>query len=454
MPILAAPIEFPPHLHEMRAGDVDGDGIEELVMVSRVPKGRRPDAVQLTVVDFDADGNQTGRTVHILGQKALYWDIHEGIWAVDGDGAYNIVGPASFTLSDPRIGAVRTPLGGLGPTTPAPADIAGDIDHDGIPEVFVMGGGRIHTFSADGRARGSVPAPSDGSVSTQQRAGATQLITSTRSRPFHVADADGDGRDDLLLPRGDRLTVHFSGENTGERREVWRLPLDLEPRKDPTQSKEGERREVENAWFRDFDNDGKVDLLVHQWVIDGSWFGATAELSFSRGNGSGLDPAQVVRTSTAAFDVRLLDFDGDGDTDLLVPMVDIGLGNLGRALVSRKVEVDVALFAQDDGRFATSPEILRSFAWSITDPDSVQVSLDGDINGDGIVDLVKGDNGDQVLIFISQNRSIPSQPTARHTTPIPKTDSPFFVRDLTGDGRAEVIVWGPGAKTGTVLRMP
>ena len=32
-------------------------------------------------------------------------------------------------------------------------------------------------------------------------------------------------------------------------------------------------------------------------------------------------------------------------------------------------------------------------------------------------------------------------------------EEPLFVRDLTGDGRAEVLVWGPGIREAVLLRL-
>jgi hypothetical protein len=445
MPLLATALLFPPHLHELRAGDIDQDGRDELVLVSRLPRGAQPDAVQLTVVHFDAAGREEDRETLTLGQEALLWDIEAGLWAVDGDGARSLDGT--------RVGSQRTPLGGLGRTTPAPANIADDFDQDGVPEVFVFSGGRLHALGTDGVHRGSVPAPGSGSLESHHRAGATQLVASHRLPPFVIADADGDGRKDVLFPRKNKVVVHFSGDTLGARSATWALPLDLQPRDDPRKRQQEERRELDDAWFRDLDNDGKVDLLVHQWVVGKSWFGATAELLFARGTGSGFAPAQRIETETAAVEVRLLDYEGDGDTDLLVPLVDIGLTNLGRALVTRKVQVELGLFELDQGTFTARPRVVHSFGWPITDPDSVQISIDGDIDGDGIVDHIQGVEGAAVEVRLGTSAGISSSAAARRELTVPPGGDPFFVRDLTGDGRAEIVVWGRGEAQGTVLRL-
>ena len=113
MPFLVSTIQTPPHTVEVRAADVDADGVNELVFVSAKPKGRQPDAVSLTVVKLDAAGRERARSVVELGQRALLWDIERGLWGVDGDGAVNL-------LTGARVGARRTGSLGLSNTSSAP----------------------------------------------------------------------------------------------------------------------------------------------------------------------------------------------------------------------------------------------------------------------------------------------------------------------------------------------
>jgi hypothetical protein len=445
VPFVATPIALPADLYEVRAGDTDLDGREELVLVSRVPKGRQPDAVRLTLVHLSAAGAEEAREVIELGQEALLWDIQGGLWAVDGDGARAL-------QSGAQLGGRRTALGGLGPTTPTPADVAADPNRDGIADVLVYGGGRFELFAATGTSWGAVKGSAEGALRSRGQAGGTGLEVGSRWPAYALVDVDGDGRDDLVQPEGDQATVAFLDQTLGARTARLKLPLDLEPRPDRARQKGEVRREIEEAWLKDFDHDGKMDLLVHQWVVGDSWFGATAELVFAAGTGAGFRPAQTVRTSTAAVDVTPVDWEGDGDIDLVVPLVDIGLGNLGRALVSRKVQVDLALFEMGPAGLAPTPKVLRSFNWPITNPDAVKAELERDVTGDGVVDLVLHEGEGDLKLFAGGKGGMGGTPAGTYAIPLPPGDKPLFVRDLTGDGRAEVLVWGPEQGTGTLLR--
>ena len=84
--LIAVPLDLPPHTAEVTQGDVDGDGVEELILVSQLPQDVGPDAVRLTLLNLDAQGAIDRRRVVDLGNEALAWDVWGGLWALDGDG--------------------------------------------------------------------------------------------------------------------------------------------------------------------------------------------------------------------------------------------------------------------------------------------------------------------------------------------------------------------------------
>ena len=435
---------MPADLAEVRAGDVDGDGREELILVSRSPDGRRPDRVILDIVHLSEGGSIEDRQQLDLGNAAVLWDIHGGLWGVDADGVVRL-------MDGHRLVEKTTPLVALGPTTPMAADIADDLDLDGLAEILVYSRGRIWAYGADGSERGSVPAPATGELSSRTRSGGTAIISAAALPPLVIGDLDGNGQRDLLLPAGRTAVAYLTDGNIGASTKRIGLPIDLDPREDS--NSKGPKEEVADAWFTDLDGDGRLDLAVRLWVTDGSWFGATARFKIYQGTGTGFTPLQTIQTEHAAVDVRLVDFDGDGDQDLLVSQADMGLGNLGRALLSRQVQIDVGLYSMEGGRYPDSPHSLRQLSVSIEDPDQLQISMKGDIDGDGLVDLVTNDGGDWLRVYANELTGFSQSPLAEIALEIPRVDEALFVHDLTGDGRAEVLVWAPGAETGHLLRL-
>ena len=446
MPFIAIPVELPAYLSSVRAGDVDGDGIDELVLISSIHETSGPDSTRITVVDLDAQGKPTDRHELSLGRVARLLDIDGALLAVDGEGA------ARLYPNPRRLVYAVTRIAGLGPTQPAWVDVAHDMDGDGKPELLLPVGDQL--CAQGGSELGCVKMESEGRLESSVQAGGMRLSSGTNQRPYVVGDVDGDGRQDLLFPREDRALAWLTDDHLGARRVDLALGVDLEPRPDPTAPRDAARKELATTWWRDVDADGRLDLLTQHWVVDGSWFGATAELTLRRGTGTGFTPPQVIRTAAAAVRVDLVDFDGDGDLDLLAPQVDFGLGNIARALVSRTIKVDLLLYEMRDGRFIEPPLALSRFSVPVEDPGRHQVELSADLTGDGRMDLVTNDGGDQVRVYAAgADGRFGEDPLAELGIPMPPGEDPLLVHDLTGDGRAEVFVWGPGQAQGMLLRL-
>jgi len=449
-PLLMAALSLPPDVDALRAGDVDGDGRDELIMICRHDGGTDPDAIDLTIVHFDSAGNEEGRDEVKLGTTARFWDIQDGLWAVDGQGISRL----GLDGTVDRVATLTTPLAGLGPTTPVAADIAHDLDHDGVADVLAFSSGVLHVVDASGRAWGALAAPSEGALATRTRAGATGLGATQRSPSVAVADMDGDGLDDILLPERDELRVALTRDVAGAEVHTSRLPLDLEPDDRNNIDQDKEERRVAGTWIDDFDGDGRADLLVQRMVTRGSWFGSTAELYFAPGDGSRFVHRQSVETDAAAVDLIVVDYDGDGDKDVVIPQVDVNMGNLASALLAKVVKVDLTLFLMEEGRLSEEPIRLRRLRFPLDAGDRMQLEGHFDLTGDGIVDLVTNDGEDVLRVYPGSLDGFAEDPSHERAVTIPPGEDHLFAHDLTGDGRAELVVWGQGQASGHVLRVP
>lgn len=446
MPLAVLPLTLPADVASLVAGDVDGDGRDDLVAVARTPAGDAPDRVALTTIRFGADGRPAATSTVELGNRALLWDVKAGLWGVDAAGLVRIAPTGVVT----RVASLPTALAALGPTSPVQAPVAHDLDGDGVPELIAWSAGRYHAFRTDGTALGSVPAPAEGDLAVGWEVGAPGLRTTLRPPPLAVADVDGDGRADLALPQGETLRVHFTGATVGVRTATLRLPVDLEP----PEPKPGEtRRDVSAVWLRDLDGDDKLDLVVQRTVTAGTFFGATTELLYARGTGTGFAAATRIGSPAAAFGVDLADVDGDGDQDVVAPLVDVGMGNLARALVSQQVRVDLALHRWEGAAYAAAPSSLRTLSFFLGGGRTLHAELEADVDGDRRLDLVLSEGEDRVRVFRGEAGGLASGAAWEAAVPIPKGDDALFVHDLTGDGKAEIVVWGPGSAKASVLRV-
>lgn len=446
MPLSLAPLALPPNLAAVYAANVDDDPADELILESREAAGDQPDRVRLTILHFSTTGTITSKTEISLGNKAQIWDAQGALYVEDRDGIVR------YTGSTPtRIVSMTTPLSAVAATTPVHAEFLHDLNSDGKPEITLYGGGKISVFSADGAPMGSVSATAEGSLESSWRTGAQAVTIGLHAPPMAVGDVDGDGWLDLMLPSHSKLSVWFGAATYGARSVTMNLPLDLEPREEPPRPGQT-RRTITGVWLQDVDHDKKVDLAVQRLVTDGSFFGATSEMVYARGRGDGFGTLSTLATSSAAFGVELVDFDGDGDLDWVVPEVDVGMTNLARAMVSKAVRVDLRMYSFANGAFSTTPVALRGVSFPLTPSGRFQVSYKGDIDGDGRLDLVTNDGEDRVRVYRGTAGGLEQEPLGDVAVRVPLGDDTLFVHDLTGDKKAEIVVWGAGESSGALIR--
>lgn len=446
MPLTSFTLPIPEGVEAVSAGDVDGDGRDELIFESHRKADGKPDAVTLTVIPFATTGAAGTARSFALDSRASLWDADHGLWLVDRDGL------ARLDTGGTRVAKLSTLLGALGPTTPARADLAWDLDADHVPELIVWSQGQYRVFRADGTDLGAVAAPARGELDPGYAQGGSLVTATLRPPPLSVGDWDGDGRLDLLVPQGKKLSVAITGDTVGVRTSTMALPVDLDPPHDRPLAEGEVRREVGGVWLMDLDGDNKVDLGVQRTILNGSWFGATTEFLFAKGTGSGLAALQTLSIQQAAFALRPVDADGDGRQELMAALVDVGVGNIARAIVSKEVVAQLSLFRSGASGYGATPVPIHTLRFPLEHPEKLHVDLSADVDGDKHLDLVTDDATSRLMVFRGGPSGFANTPALTADITVPVGDESLFVHDLTGDGRAEIVVWGRGSRTATVLR--
>jgi hypothetical protein len=446
----------------VRAEDLNGDGKRDLMVVFGV--GRPPALGKRIAIFFDHGRAYRGEPDQVIDppRGAAFVDVGD----VDGDGKRALIFADGRGLTAQRLEApahVRfeaqarplvkaTGLLALPDDEDLPIyDVARDWDGDGKDEILLplVEGTAVFQRGADGawtrtallrlgpRAKYLVR-----SELYEPRARNFAVQVSYVLPELTVADYDGDGHPDLFAVVEDVLSVYKGGGPT-----VF-APVPM------ARHYLGVRTEAElqkgahvHTTVRDLDRDGVADLIVNK--IAGGLGQMRAQTGIYHGKkGGGYDPpAQVLARDGYSGAISLADLDGDGKPELVMPHVDVGLGEMARALLAKKMLVGWEARRNQGRKFSVDPQTVKEIDLAVdtsqlADVEGMFPSVDGDFNGDGKADFISANGADQLGVWLGGGPSlIAEHPRALvHVAP-----TRFYqVVDLDGDKRADVVLFYRG----------
>ncbi len=403
-------------LQAVRVADVDGDGVDELVLASR----------ELEVVDLAG-----GRVTVSLPDAPLWWDAGHGLWGVDAAGLFALDSGA-------RVLARPTGLPGSGHTV-VQTHLVVDLDRDGRVELLVPVAEAVWVTSTAGEVRAIVPMPPTVSLVSEAGIGGIARSVRVTAPALAVADLDGDGVDELLVTHGDAVSVW---DVRAGARQLGRLPLPAVLRE------ESDENAPPTAHWADVTGDARAELLVHRLRSNGRLAGTEAEVHVFPVHADRFGAPQVVRTGAGSADLYVVDFDGDGDQDVILPQLSLDAGNLAQAVLDRTVDVRLTLLRSDSGRLG-SAERVGEAAVPVEDTRSAWTVF-SDLDGDELPDLALA-VGDTLRVYRNDGAALSRR--AATTLTLPHGVTNLWPVDLTGDGAAELVGWAPGDRDVVVVRL-
>ncbi len=404
-------VKPPGTLKECLRGDFNGDGLADLAAVCLREEGAKQ-AMHFSVFlqrkgagfaenpDTQGafpDGSAAACCADVLGGR----EDEIVVMTKDGVGAFvGLAGPSPPVFT--RIFSGRTFFKNAPSGSILAMDFARDLNGDGRADLIIpQQGGYLLAFQAADRSMGMMKAV--------QAAGESKIVRHTNqifeTEFIHLkstlpilrpADFDGDGLLDLVALQKPMLWVFIQQKDAGfplKPTVSMRLPF-MDQKTRPTETDMFESKVVR---IEDVNRDGRCDLIyssTHGKIGIFSSIATTYALFLGRKDAFYADlPDRLINIPGVALVPDFIDYDGDGDLDLLVGSVRTDLFQGVKAAIAEEVTVTYFMFLCKDGLWEQSP----AFEEKVTFPTSMidrgelapRAMFSGDWNGDGFRDKVE-----------------------------------------------------------------
>ncbi len=445
-------------IREVRVADLTGDGIDEIVaftsgaegtgvhVFDAHPKGPGPHSA-MAVLRPAASGHLEiyyaclARMAKGQGAEIVLVDRQRGVTAFRL--APSTKGKGTPAFADPRKIAAAPEL----PFYPAPGgfpvlDAAVDLDADGAEEL-VLPCLEGHVVLRPGAKPLILPSGVTQVLGTPAHRFMT--LGFTVPRPVKL-NWDGDGRADLAAIRRGELILYLQRED----RTFLRVSRPIDVLK-PGPAEAGRATPL----LGDVDHDGRTDLLLTRSPSNVGLFErfTSRQLLFlsphilSRSTpGLLATPSDIVKTEGISINPALLDYDGDGDLDLLVTSLGLDM----KSRIRKSVSADYLLFRFDakERKFEHDPwfKVSRPFPMTQLEHNSTApvCFFTGDFDGDGKRDLLNiADQGHLTIqrgttdtgLFSSARYDFKDYLFRARAT----VHNDVVVKDLDGDGTSDLV---------------
>jgi hypothetical protein len=156
------------------------------------------------------------------------------------------------------------------------------------------------------------------------------------------------------------------------------------------------------------------------------------------------EPGSKIRSRGIQFDLEEKDLNNDGQLDIIVSSVEIGLGKIVRALITGSIAINLDFYQMADGEYPERPnlerEVTATFNMSSGDL-FLPTVLISDITGDGQEDLVVQNGGDTLEIYEGVGSGLLfARKATKMTVEMPRDPDLVESIDLNADGKQDLVI--------------
>ena len=278
-----------------------------------------------------------------------------------------------------------------------------------------------------------------------------------KARKIYHTDMNGDGQRDLAFWLEQDFIVYLQRDGLFDSQGLpfsTEVQIDAEGYEGISMRMGGEDQSnvVKKALFqlRDLDGDHYAELVTLAVKSEGV-FKKQTTYAFYNGLASetalatySMVPDSVIESPGIQFNMEEQDLNNDGQIDIIVSSVELGVGKIVRALLTGSIRIDLGFYQMRNGRYPLKPNVVRNIkaTFSLSTGDVFFPSvLMADVSGDGLADLLVQDGNDGLLIYpgIASERLF-SKDAIEVKAPMPTQPERIQVADLNADGKQDLIV--------------
>lgn len=470
-PFVRSKIEFPGKIEDHLLADVDGDGLLDVLVVHatagdrfdfrlavcRQQPGRRFGGCDMLDLPEDVRAFDVGNVDPAPGAELVMVTDQGVFWAAFGRDHF---GPRQLLAELPSVFA------GTDADIPRPLELLFDLDGDGRDELILPGPDGPTWLKPDGSSQlFESPAvvlyrmANRGSdLNAALRSGFQSRVTREMITPdLYAFDWNGDGRLDIVTQLDNVLRVFLQDETGG-------LPSQPSRTIQRTTLAEDELDSSftgEVTSFAQLDADGQADLILTKWGSSKERTRMDRAIFFSRPDGSYPEtPDQLVRSESITADFDLVDLNGDGSLDLVIPFFHFAPSQAVKMVTQNALRWQLRLFlmgeggryAQDEGKqfVRVDRRVVLDYKLDIlklvfgnqarpTGRIAPLLDFGADFNGDGYADLAADDGADRLRIYWG-NAEARYSSSPDLVVPFESTLA-YDLVDADGDGRTDLFAY-------------
>lgn len=276
---------------------------------------------------------------------------------------------------------------------------------------------------------------------------------------FH-ADMNGDGRKDLSFWQDKTFLVYAQLENGRFASKVTSIPVALDIDYDGVDGMSlrfSNQDQSNNSVtvihnLADFDGDGATDLMTMRVDSEGVLNKKTTfALHLGEFQTDGIiafspEPISRVESNGIQYDMLARDLDNDGDLDLMISSVELGVGKIIGALLTSSLKIDLGFYPMAPGgypeRAATTRNMTATFSLSSGDYWLPAVLL-LDENRDGLTELFIQESDESFTTYLGSVDGVFARRGESLEAPLPRDPDLIRQIDVNQDGVSDVLMLVP-----------